>query len=267
MTDQLSYLYGTDFDLSALAAMTQRWSTLQTFSMSRPRPMSALMLFLSGSAICEQNGTQLFITAGDLVYLPENAVYTWQFDKSMPTRDLLAEFHISFVKEPCELPKEVCILDHQCTDAFLPYFVRLSDAFSRPAPQPSSVKSAAYALLSAASGRSRLRANNRSEIASILPGIRYLEENPEQDKSVRELAELCHVSTSYFEKLFHQYAGVSPTEYRNERKLERAEMLIRSGTATLEQIAEEVGFYDSAYLIRLFRKKYGVTPGRYRRSL
>ena len=42
-------------------------------------------------------------------------------------------------------------------------------------------------------------------------------------------------------------------------------MLLQDKNTTLEEIAEKMGYCDSAYLCRIFKKKAGMTPGEYRR--
>jgi AraC-like DNA-binding protein len=47
-------------------------------------------------------------------------------------------------------------------------------------------------------------------------------------------------------------------------KLERARMLLSVGDMTVQQVASELGFYDTAYFCRVFKKAFGITPTQYR---
>jgi len=53
---------------------------------------------------------------------------------------------------------------------------------------------------------------------------------------------------------------MSPTSYRIKRKLERARVLLLVGDMTVQQVSYELGFYDTAYFCRVFKKAFGMTP-------
>ena len=58
---------------------------------------------------------------------------------------------------------------------------------------------------------------------------------------------------------------MSVSQYITMERLVRARMLLQRGEA-VAVAAEECGFTDSAYFIRVFRKYYGITPAKYRRQ-
>jgi AraC-like DNA-binding protein len=61
---------------------------------------------------------------------------------------------------------------------------------------------------------------------------------------------------------FRAAYGTSPYRYLTMRRLDRARVLIGSGTA-LAQAAAEAGFADQSHMTRQFRKAYGLSPGRW----
>ena len=69
----------------------------------------------------------------------------------------------------------------------------------------------------------------------------------------------------YFEKLFKQYAGVSPKEYMDARRISMIKILLGEGELSLEQIAQRLSFCDSGHLCRFFKQKTGLTPKQYRK--
>ncbi len=56
------------------------------------------------------------------------------------------------------------------------------------------------------------------------------------------------------------------TEYIGKKRSEEAAKLLSTTDLTLNEIALRVGLIDSAALIRVFKKYYGVTPGRFRQA-
>lgn len=82
--------------------------------------------------------------------------------------------------------------------------------------------------------------------------------------SVEELAKLSNLSLSSFKREFKAAFDDTPTNYINFKKVEKAKELLRITQMQVSEIAYEVGFNDSLYFTRLFKKKTGTTPTAYR---
>ena len=64
---------------------------------------------------------------------------------------------------------------------------------------------------------------------------------------------------------FKREMGVSLEDYLIRLKINRAaELLTRNNEMTVKEISEKIGYYRCDYFIKIFKKYYGVTPGRYR---
>ena len=101
----------------------------------------------------------------------------------------------------------------------------------------------------------------------ILRAVRHIECHSDTPLRVRELANICHVSTSYFYESFKREMGVSPIEYKNRIMIRRAERtLIDHPDAPIEEISEKLGFESSIYFRRLFKAKTGMSPREYRKN-
>jgi len=57
--------------------------------------------------------------------------------------------------------------------------------------------------------------------------------------------------------------ATTPSAYIVARRLERAAQLLASTREQIACVAHQVGFADLSYFYRCFRKRYGVSPGRY----
>ena len=89
----------------------------------------------------------------------------------------------------------------------------------------------------------------------------------EADRAVRRLGDLCEragLRARTLQRMFLQYAGVSPTwVIRRYRLLEAAES-VREGTpVSWAEVAASLGYADQAHLIRDFRAATGQTPAAY----
>ena len=91
----------------------------------------------------------------------------------------------------------------------------------------------------------------------------YMENDISQEKSIAEVAELCHVSPSYFRKLFKKYSGMSPIEYQIRVKISHAKRLLQTNTMRVAEVSDTLGFFDPAYFCKLFKKYTGVSPKDY----
>ena len=74
-------------------------------------------------------------------------------------------------------------------------------------------------------------------------------------------------STSHFMKFFKKHMGCTFTEYLNEYRLSVACTLLSTTDKSILEISYETGFTNLSYFNRLFKKKYGISPRVYRKSL
>jgi AraC-like DNA-binding protein len=89
----------------------------------------------------------------------------------------------------------------------------------------------------------------------------------EQDRAVRRLGDLCEragIGARTLQRMFLQYAGVSPTwVLRRYRLLEAAESVREGKPVSWAEIAADLGYADQAHLTRDFRAAIGQTPAAY----
>jgi AraC-like DNA-binding protein len=84
--------------------------------------------------------------------------------------------------------------------------------------------------------------------------------------SVARLAAVAGESRSAFAKRFAEALGESPMEYVTRWRMFKARTMLREEDASLEAIAEAVGYGSAAAFSLAFSRDHGVAPGRYRRD-
>ncbi len=99
----------------------------------------------------------------------------------------------------------------------------------------------------------------------LLPALQYIEENKCQSVTQAQMAHLCHLSPSYFSRLFTQEMGCNFSQYIGAQKIAWAKELLETSDASVESISENLGFSSSAYFIKVFKKYEGITPFLYRK--
>jgi len=84
--------------------------------------------------------------------------------------------------------------------------------------------------------------------------------------TVKELAAEMHMSEPHFFRLCKKERGQTPIKLLTHSRLEYACYLLRYTQCNLEQIADTVGYGDSASFAHRFKKQYGLSPGYWRKE-
>jgi AraC family transcriptional regulator len=93
-----------------------------------------------------------------------------------------------------------------------------------------------------------------------------LRERFAQPWSLRELAREAQVHPVHFARAFRHAYGESVGEYVHRLRVEHAARELARTSAPLAEIAHDAGFADQAHLTRVFRRRTGATPARFRRT-
>ncbi|MBE6384535.1 MAG: helix-turn-helix domain-containing protein [Lentisphaerae bacterium] len=72
---------------------------------------------------------------------------------------------------------------------------------------------------------------------------------------------------STLNKLYKKHTGLPPHRYHQRKRLSFAAELLRTTTLPVKDIAAECGFSNSKYFLVLFKKEYGLSPGKFRTAL
>lgn len=112
------------------------------------------------------------------------------------------------------------------------------------------------------------RAKNSDSRALLRIGaaISHLETNHQEPIDLDQLARIAHMSNRNFIRSFQAAMGSSPIAYVIQLRVNRGASLLRRTESSVTEIAFQVGFTDSNYFARQFRKLLGVTPSQYRQQ-
>lgn len=97
-------------------------------------------------------------------------------------------------------------------------------------------------------------------VASI---AKYMVEHYREDISFNALCHMYGYSYSSFRHLFKQRYGKSPNDFIIGLRIEKASELLYTGKYTISEVAYLVGYNDSAYFSRIFKKRKGCSPSAY----
>ena len=101
---------------------------------------------------------------------------------------------------------------------------------------------------------------------TLRPAIEYIYKNKSENISMEKMANLCHVSPSYFSRLFSKEIGENFSSYISKLKIKWAKSILEETDMPINEISEELGFSEAGYFIKIFKKYEGVTPFFYRKQ-
>ena len=94
----------------------------------------------------------------------------------------------------------------------------------------------------------------------------YIKKHYNENLSINGLAELYNMSPNYFSSVFKKELNRSAVNYITEVRMEKAREYLKDTGLSVIEIAESVGYEDSQYFFRVFKKTTGVTPLQYRQQ-
>lgn len=99
-----------------------------------------------------------------------------------------------------------------------------------------------------------------SQLEKIRGALEYIETHYMHEIKIGDLARKCHVSESYFRKVFVRCMNVLPLEYVNLVRIQKACDMMLQSDDSLESLAWKVGFTSLSTFMRNFKKFVGDTP-------
>lgn len=111
--------------------------------------------------------------------------------------------------------------------------------------------------------------NNRNTDEKATAGQmkEYVENNYMYDISMQEAAQTMGYSDAYFSKLFKQYFNQNFTAYLTEYRMKKAKQLLSDTNESIKDISRMVGYTDSNYFAKIFKRIVGEIPSKYREKL
>ncbi len=111
--------------------------------------------------------------------------------------------------------------------------------------------------------------NNRPSLSQyynkLQPIVHWMEQHLADNIGLQEIAEHAHIGMNALHELFQQAFDMSPYSYLIQLRLREAKkIMLQHPNRALREVAEQTGFNDVSHFVATFRKKEGITPGKYR---
>lgn len=196
---------------------------------------------------------------GQLLYLPKDAKYKMQYTADSTT---FAVINFGLAKESVDLfqAKEITVLTnndphHVISNIMAKLEVcgasqNFSGQFRR--------KELFYRLLTFIHDNDPKIENQ--QYPQIATGVMLLKQTYLENLPIEVFAKQSNISVSSFRQLFHKQYGMSPLQYRNRLRIQRAKQMLEFDSCTVAEVAYASGFENIGYFCRYYKKITGETP-------
>ena len=111
----------------------------------------------------------------------------------------------------------------------------------------------------------RLARTRQVEDALMAQCQQWIAEHYQERNPVAGMAHISGLPERTFKRRFQQATGMSPLQYVHTLRLEQAKQLLETTELSVDAIANECGYEDAGFFIRLFRREVNLTPAQYRK--
>lgn len=216
------------------------------------------------------DGTKRYAKRGDIVYLPPLLEYSSQFYDQSSEQPHVILINMLFTDEAGEsfyLADSLKVFKVIDKASMQKLFFDAFKANNHPVKDMAQIKSNAYRLLSYLGTTDKNKNLVQGKYKCIIDGINYLENDTKQELSIEEIAKMCNVSSTYFRRLFKEYSGISPIQFRINKIISNAKELLADGNMNIVAISDYLGFDNVTYFSKMFKKCVGCTPKEYKNRL
>lgn len=98
----------------------------------------------------------------------------------------------------------------------------------------------------------------------VSEAMQYINRNFSKTITLIQAAELLHISPQYLSSIFKETAGVTFQVYLIEKRLSVAEALLKRNDCSVTTVCYECGYRNLSHFTRSFKRKYGISPHKYK---
>ena len=226
-----------------------------------PKHMYFIPAFTIHTNICKSNFVHYYLHIYEDHYSDNDWLDHWKFPVEIEATDL----DLALFKRLCEINPHMTLQKSDPTtyDNNPTLMQNLIKNRQRAFCDKVESRGIVFQLLSRffKQGQSKIEMEDNRIAKTVLYIRKHLNEAIELEK----LAEISCLSKDHFIRLFKKELGTTPLQYINQKKIEKAQLLLITEELAVKELAFQLAFDDYSYFNRLFKKTTGVTPQEYRR--
>ncbi len=247
-----------------------------------------IIYILSGSCVISVNRTPFRASLGDIILILPNQLHSVERDEDQKAECLTIVFALKLLGQ--DSPSDACFQKYlkpyldgrtrlplklssadSCYDQIRLPLAELFQASGEPGfGAELFVKSRLFTIFyHFESIRQNIDSDNPdycppSQIQKMKDFLQFIDTNYAKPLTLDEAAAFCGYSASYFTKFFKSFTSMTFVEYLNNFRLRKAAELLCGTQLTILEVSENAGYENLSYFIRIFKRRYGVTPKKYR---
>lgn len=216
-----------------------------------------LHLVERGKGYVERSGVKTYLKEGEAFLIYPDEIVTYCSDTDDPWEYSWISFSGSYAPKLVSLTTEKLVMPYKKSG-----LIALLTAFESKADDCLTAVSALFEVL-----KSIKTDVATPKMDSVELALNYIENNYFRAVDVGALAKRFGFSRSHFTMLFIKKVGESPYEYLTKIRVARAKEFLKSTDYSVEEIAYSVGFSSLQRFSDTFKKRVGVSPLNFKKSL
>ena len=211
-------------------------------------------------------GKMFEMDEGDIVFIPKGQIHKTSYE-DVHSRLLIncsgeylqnTDFSEAFVFRNEKHNREIYNIMKKIEEEYL-----RGDKFSQ-----SLIKGYMQQLLAVVYRNENRYKNTRHQNKYVQKALDMLEEDFTREITLSALADEFGISAEHFSRIFKKETGLGFNEYLSLLRLKKAESILKKNEdATISEVAFSCGFNDSNYFCERFKKVYGISPLKFKKSL
>lgn len=229
-----------------------------------------LIYCVKGYGVAIINHKTFHISPGDFFLIPSSTPFSYYADKIKPW----TIYWFFFKGKPIQQMADLYINTAKTYKGYLPYNddrVKLFNKIYQQLEQGYGLENLTLlnmCLLNLISSlvlitEDRTLAPDKLQLV-VSTSIQLMKEHVEGNISLSDVAKNANLSNSHFSSIFKQITGLSPINYYNDLKVQKACDYLKYSDILVKEISFKLGILDVQYFSRLFIKTMGITPLKYR---
>jgi AraC-like DNA-binding protein len=225
-------IYQLKYSVKVLNSIKQIWRDNDTYNFIGNKKKQHLFLFFlnCNATIKLKNGEKIFAPNDSIIYIPEESEYEIIFsncDVKSPYNSISVNFKL-YDQEgiPFAFSNEIKIFNLKEYPQIHKGAAKIADSASAALKCPMRTNGLFYLLVSDISSFCHINEHIIPKYNVIAEGIKVLENGCDNQVKINDLAKMCNVSPMYFRKLFKEYAGVTPVEYKLNSMISQAKQYL-----------------------------------------
>lgn len=210
-------------------------------------------------------GKMFEMDEGDIVFIPKGQIHKTSYE-DVHSRLLIncsgeylknADFSEAFVYRNEKHSREIYRIMKKIEEEYL-----RGDKFSQ-----NLIKGYMQQLLAVVYRTENCYKNTRHQNKYVQKALDMLEEDFTSEITLSALADEFGISAEHFSRIFKKETGLGFNEYLSLLRLKKAESILKKNEdATVSEVAFSCGFNDSNYFCEKFKKVYGISPLKFKKS-